>query len=174
MKKFIVIIIFFASVVAAIFAANYFMLGKPMAETLKSDSRNSGIRMTARYGKYLLPSVLVIDVKEVTDNNSAADVFRILLQYAEKIQKMEFEKVNLNSKGKIKFYLKGDYFRELGEEYDFQNPVYTMRTFSENVYTLDGRNAFPTWTGGVIGVLGKQMEDFNEFHRQWYINDLFE
>ncbi len=145
-----------------------------MAETLKSDSRNSGIRIAARYGNYLLPSLLVIDVKEVSDENSAADVFRVLLQYASEIQKMEFEKVNLNSKGKAKFYLKGDYFRELGEEYDFQNPVYTMRTFPENVYNLDGQKAFPTWTGGIIGVTGKQIEDFNEFHKQWYINDLFE
>ena len=64
------------------------------------------------------------------------------------------------------------YFRELGKEYDFQNPIYTARTFPENVYTLDGEKAFPSWTGGLIGVMGKQMEDFAEFHKQWYINDL--
>ncbi len=87
-------------------------------------------------------------------------------------KKKEFETVNLKCKDKTKFVLKGDYFRRLGKEYDFQNPVYTMRTFPENVYTLDGEKAFPSWTGGLIGVTGKQMEDFAEFHQQWYIDDL--
>ena len=49
-----------------------------------------------------------------------------------------------------------------------------MRTFPENVYALDGAKAFPSWTGGLIGVTGKQMEDFAEFHKQWYIYDLTE
>jgi len=150
------------------------MLGKPLADVLKADSRNSGIHMTAHYGNYTVPSVLVLDLRKVSGKNSTADVFRVFLQYAEAIQKKEFETVNLNCKGKIKFVLKGDYFRELGREYDFQNPVYTARTFPENVYTPDGKKAFPSWTGGLIGVTGKQMEDFAEFHQQWYINDLIE
>jgi hypothetical protein len=47
-----------------------------------------------------------------------------------------------------------------------------MRTFSENLVTPDGQRAFPVWTGGLLGVLQKQMEDFNEFHQRWYIRDL--
>ena len=174
MKKIIIIIIFLGGGVIAIFIANHLMLGKPLADVLKSDSRNSGIHMTAHYGNHIVPSVLVLDLRKVSGKNSAADVFRVLLQYAEAIQKKEFETVNLNCKGKTKFVLEGDYFRELGKEYDFQNPVYTMRTFPENVYTPDGEKAFPSWTGGLIGVAGKQMEDFAEFHQQWYINDLIE
>ena len=174
MKKIIIIIVFLGGGVIAILTANHLMLGKPLADVLKSDSRNSGIHMTAHYGNYIVPSVLVLDLRKVSGKNSTADVFRVLLQYAEAIQKKEFETVNLNCKGKTKFVLKGDYFRELGREYDFQNPVYTMRTFPENVYTPDGEKAFPSWTGGLIGVAGKQMEDFAEFHQQWHINDLIE
>ncbi len=171
MKKIIIIIIFLGSGVIAIFSANHLMLGKPLADVLKSDSRNSGIHMIAHYGNHIVPSVLVLDLRKVSGKNSAADVFRVLLQYAEAIQKKEFETVYLNYKGKTKFVLEGAYFRELGKEYDFQNPVYTMRTFPENVYTPDGEKAFPSWTGGLIGVAGKQMEDFAEFHQQWYINE---
>ena len=172
MKKIIIIIAFLGGGVIAIFTANYLMLGKPLADVLKSDSRNSGIHMTAHYGNYIVPSVLVLDLRKVSGKNSNADAFRVLLQYAEAIQKKEFETVNLNCKGKTKFVLKGAYFRRLGEEYDFQNPVYTMRTFPENVYTPDGEKAFPSWTGGLIGVSGKQMEDFTEFHQHWYIDNL--
>ena len=174
MKKIIIIIVFLGAGVVAMLTANHLMLSKPLADALKSDSRNSGIHMTAHYGNYIIPSVLVLDLRKVSEKNSAADVFRALLQYAETIQKKEFETVNLNCKGKTKFVLKGDYFRRLGKEYDFQNPVYTMRTFPENVYTPDGENAFPSWTGGLIGVAGKQMEDFADFHQQWYIDDLIE
>lgn len=60
----------------------------------------------------------------------------------------------------------------MGVEYGTQNPVYTMRTFPENLYRPDGTAAFGTWTGGLFGVLGKQMEDFIEFHKQWYVNEL--
>ena len=144
MKKIIIIIIFLGSGVIAIFSANHLMLGKPLADVLKSDSRNSGIHMIAHYGNYIVPSVLVLDLRKVSGKNSAADVFRVLLQYAEAIQKKEFETVYLNCKGKTKFVLEGAYFRELGKEYDFQNSGYTMRTFPENVYTPDGEKAFPS------------------------------
>jgi hypothetical protein len=36
---------------------------------------------------------------------------------------------------------------------------------------MDGDNAFPTWSGGLLGILKEQTEDFNEFHKKWYIND---
>ena len=172
MKKIVIILIFLVPSVIGLFTVNYLMLGKPMEDVLKSDPRNSGIHIAAHYKYYLVPSVLVLDMKEVSSRKSPADVFRVLLQYASEIQKMEFDKVSLNSKGKAKFILKGNYFRELGKEYGLQNPVYTMRTFPENVYTLNGQKAFPSWTGGLLGVTGKQVEDFTEFHKQWYIDDL--
>jgi hypothetical protein len=47
--------------------------------------------------------------------------------------------------------------------------VYTIRTFSENVMNPDGTNAFPQWTGGMLGVLKEQMEDFDDFNKKWYL-----
>jgi len=41
-----------------------------------------------------------------------------------------------------------------------------------DVYTPDGKKAFGTWTGGLLGVLSKQMEDFGEFHEKWYVEDM--
>ena len=32
--------------------------------------------------------------------------------------------------------------------------------------------AYPEWTGGLLGVAGKQIEDFNDFHMKWYLEDL--
>jgi hypothetical protein len=162
----------FAAVLATIFGMNYMTLQNPMSEVLDVDPRNKGIIVSVHFGKYINPSELVIDLKDVSGSNSPADVSRVLLQYADALKIKEFEKVILAYRGTEKFQLKGSYFRTLGEEYGTQNPVYIMRTFPENVYGLDGTAAFETWTGGLLGVVGKQMEDFNEFHKRWYLADM--
>lgn len=155
-----------------LFAFNYFSVGKPLAEVLKSESRNTGININAHYKWYCQPSILVIDIDKVSGDKSAADVFRVILQYASKVKDKTFESIFLTSKGKIKFILEGDYFSQLGNEYGQQNPVYTMRTFTEHLHNPDGTKAFSTWTGGLLGVLKEQMEDFGEFHKKWYVEDM--
>jgi hypothetical protein len=173
MKK---IIVFLTAIVAisisAVLIGNYFFVAKPLNEVIAADPRNQGIEVRTRYGDYYKPSVLVFDLKNVSATNSSADVFRIFLRYAEVMKEKDFDRVLLSFRGDPKFQLTGDYFKKLGVEFEVQNPVYTMRTFTENVYKIDGSKAFGTWTGGLLGVLNKQMEDFNAFHQQWYRDDV--
>ena len=82
--------------------------------------------------------------------------------------------VILAYKGKSKFSLDGAYFKKLGKEYEFQNPVYTTRTFPEHVMDINGNPIYDQWTGGILGVLNKQMEDFNDFCEKWYIDEVVE
>lgn len=159
-------------VIAVVAGANYALLQRHLAAVLEADPRNKGIEAFAHYEMYILPSTLVFDLKAVSPTNSPADVSRVLLQFAQTQKEASFSLVKLAHQGTVKFQLKGEYFRTLGQEYGVQNPVYTMRTFPENVFRLDGSPAFSTWTGGLLGVVVKQMEDFNEFHKQWYIADL--
>jgi len=151
---------------------NFVILQSPMSEILGADPRNKGITISVHFGNYINPSELVLNLRDVSGSNSPADVSRVLIQYAEALKAKEFERVILAYRGTQKFQLKGAYFRALGKEYGTQNPVYTMRTFPENVYELDGTAAFGEWTGGLLGVVGKQMEDFNEFHKRWYLADM--
>lgn len=160
------------SFVSTVLLLNYVFLHKPLSEVVEADSRNEGINVSARYAHYVYPSTLVLDIKSVSGSKSVADVFRVLLQYAERISEKQFDRVELALKGETKFYLSGEYFQKLGEEYGAQNTIYTMRTFPENVYDLDGQRAFSRWSGGLLGVVAKQMEDFEEFHRRWYIEDV--
>jgi hypothetical protein len=159
------------SAIAAV-GANYFFIHRHMSAVLDGDPRNSGISMWAHYHYLVDPRTLVIDVRNVSGDNSAADVFRVLLQFAQSQQRTKYSRIVLSSKGAEKFLIDGSYFQLLGLEYGIQNPVYTMRTFPQNVYHLNGEPAFGTWTGGMLGVLGKQVEDFSQFHQQWYIEDL--
>lgn len=172
MKKTIMAVIALAVTAAAVFSFNYFTVSKPLSEVLESEARNSGINIRAHYEYYIQPTVLAIDVQHISGEKSAADVFRVFLQYAEKLKDKSFDTVLLQSKGKTKFSLEGDYFKKLGNEYGDQNPVYTIRTFTEHVYTPDGKKAFGTWTGGLLGVLKEQMEDFGDFHKKWYVEDM--
>lgn len=172
MKKIIWVALSLCFLAGTVFSFNHFTVGKPLLDVLKKEERNSGLTISAHYKGYYQPSVLAIDVKNVSGDKSAADVFRVLLQYASKIKEKSFDSVLLQSKGITKFTLDGDYFQKLGKEYGDQNPVYTMRTFTEHLYTPDGSKAFSIWTGGLLGVVKEQMEDFGEFHKKWYIEDM--
>ena len=151
---------------------NYVLVHRNVQQILTSDERNQGVGIFAHYKYFVLPSELVIDLRKVSGTNSPADVTRVLLQFAQTQKTKTFTSVTLAHQGKPKFVLKGEFFQNLGVEFGTQNPVYTMRTLPENVYHLDGTAAFGTWSGGMLGVLSKQMEDFSDFHKQWYIADL--
>ena len=156
--------------VIVVFGINILTLQNKISGVIDGDPRNDGISVFAHYGMLINPNELVFDLWGISRDNSAADVTRVLLQYADALKDRRFEKVILSYKGERKFFLKGEFFHALGAEYQTQNPVYTMRTFPENVYELDGTSAFGTWTGGLLGVVGKQMGDFNEFHKRWYLS----
>lgn len=150
---------------------NYWSAHRPMQAAIDGDPRNAGIAFWA-YHHYLIdPQTLVIDVRELDLEKSPADVFRLLLQYAEQQQDRRFERVLLAARGQAKLVLSGEDFQTLGREYATQNPVYTMRTFAERLTTLDGEAAFPVRSGGIIYVLGAQMEDFVAVHQRWYVEE---
>lgn len=172
MKKLIYTLVGLVVIAGSILGTNYFSVGSALSDAIKSDSRNSGIEASAHYENYISPSALVFDLKRVSETNSPTDVFRVFLQFSSRMKNKTFERVMLAYQGKVKFQIKGKYFKTLGEEFGDQNPVYTIRTFPENLYRPDGTPAFGTWTGGIIGVLGQQMDDFNKFHQEWYIKDM--
>jgi hypothetical protein len=169
MRKFLIILVL---VVSSISIWNYFSLQKNADAIIKSDRRNEGISIFVHFDWFVNPNVIVLDIRDVKSDKSPMDVSRILLQLSEKLKRNNYKKVILSFKGRSKFMLEGAFFKDTGMEYGIQNPVYTLRRLPQNIYHLDGTKAFPTWTGGLIGVLGKQMEDLTELHKQWYINEL--
>jgi hypothetical protein len=139
-------------------------------KVIKDDSRNSGIAATAYYSEY--PSVIVFDIQSIEGETSKLDVFRVFLQFADALQEKKFDRVELAYQGKTKFLIKGEYFQQLGREYSTQNPLYTVRTFPSNVFTPDGKQAYGEWTGGILGVLANEMDDFNDLHEKWYWDEI--
>jgi hypothetical protein len=160
------LVLFVASVAGAADSS----LQANMNTVLKADPRNSGVAVSVQTRSN--QSVLVYDLRAVALTKSMADVFRVFLQFAQTEKSRQFKSVELAFRGHPRFLIDGKYFKELGEEFGTQNPVYTMRTFPENLSKPDGSRAYPTWNGGLIGVVGKQTEDFNDFHRQWWMEDV--
>ncbi|MEM5366456.1 hypothetical protein V4C53_10465 [Paraburkholderia azotifigens] len=160
------------AIAGAVATCNYFSLSRPLASVLERDPRNAGISASAHYEYYVIPSSIVFDLRSVSSTNSPLDVTRVLLQFSAAMKDHEYEDVILEHDGTAKFRLDGKYFHELGDEFGVQNPVYTIRTMPEHIRRLDGSAAFGSWTGGWLGVFGKQMDDVNEFHKQWYISDI--
>jgi len=154
---------------SGILAVNYYQLQSPMNSVLRRDPRNDGVDVSVHYSNFVNPSTLVFDLRTVTGSKSPEDVFRVLLQYADRIKDMQFDDIALAYKGVVKFRIDGRYFRTLGEEYGVQTVLYTIRTFPEHLKTAAGTRAYPEWTGARIGVMKRQIKDFNDFHRQWYL-----
>ncbi|MGE5391552.1 MAG: hypothetical protein ACM3PE_10880 [Deltaproteobacteria bacterium] len=142
-------------------------LQRAMATVIKEDNRNEGIKVSVHYKNYYDSSVLIYDLKEIPGDKSMLDIFRVFLQYADKTQNKDFHTVELSCNGTTKFLLDGSDYKVIGQEYSFQNPMYTIRTFPEKLKTPQGDAAFESWSGGILGVLGQQMNDFNSFMTQW-------
>jgi hypothetical protein len=124
------------------------------------------------YRRWLIsPSEIVIDVRSVEGTQSMAGMDRMLLKSAEALQDSSYDKAALAWRGETRFLMDGPYFQEIGATRQTQNPVYTMRTMQEHMSNPDEAPAFGTWTGGWIGVLGKQLEDHNEFHQRWWLRE---
>jgi hypothetical protein len=149
MKRTPLIIIAFTAVgLICIGGWNYLTVVDPVESTLALDSRNHGIDVRVHYQNYLNASVLAFDLRSVSGESSMADVFRVFLQSSKALRSHEFQKVELQYRGDVRFLLEGAYFKRLGDEYDIQNPVYTMRTFTSHLYRPGGTRAFHEWTGG--------------------------
>ena len=140
-----------------------------MVGVLASDPRNAGIEMSAYWESMVSSNAIVISIDDIRQSKAPVDIVRVLYQFASQMSgDSRFKIVKLARNGEVRFLLEGDYFRSIGREYAAgQNPVYLMRTLAQNVYQLDGKAAFGTWSGGMLAVVSRQMDDLNSFVIQW-------
>lgn len=150
---------------------NQATLQKPLYEVLEADSRNKNVHAQAHYDGWFDTKTVVFNLSDVSGESSSLDIFRVFLQFAQSQKEHEYKEVILAAYGEKKFVVPGDYFHELGAEYSTQNPMYTIRTFPHHVSTMTGEHPFPEYTGGIFGVLGKEMDEFKQMNEQWYMDD---
>lgn len=139
----------------------------PVATVLGRDDRNA-VTSVHVYRSWLIhPRDITVDLV-AADGAATIDLTRALFQAAEALKDREFGRVILARQGKPVFMMEGAAFAQLGQEYSSgQNPVYLIRTLPEQLYLPDGTAAFGAWTGGWLGVFGRQIEDVNSFGQAW-------
>jgi hypothetical protein len=160
-----------AVILIAVGAFNWFSAMGPLRSAVAADPRNEGVSVWAYHRYGIMPGDIVFDVRGLGSETSGMDVLRVLLQYAQRRKDASFTHVYLAYRGEERFRIDGDYFHKLGVEYSFQNPLYTLRTMPENVYTVAGLRAYDRWTGGLLGVTSRQMGDLNDFVGDWFLRD---
>ena len=162
------IIVAIIAVAALVVGISVFRVNSAAAKATRYDD----VKVLAYYRYGLHPSQIVYDVRDLGPAASQAEVLRGLFSFAEALKDREFDQVVLAYRGEAKFLLDGGDFRTIGREHAWQNPIYTLRTFPSLLTTPDGRPAFGSWNGGLLGVVGAQMDDVNELGRRWYLDDL--
>ncbi|MBX3173721.1 MAG: hypothetical protein KF709_04880 [Gemmatimonadaceae bacterium] len=154
---------------ASVAVANHLLVSSPVLEAVSQDTRNSGFRLKARFSHYINPVVLVLDLAEV-QSAAPIDLLRGLFQAAAALEQKgrRFERIVLSRSGTEVFHIGGEDFSELGAEYAAgQNPIYLVRTLPEKLLLPDGTSAYSSWSGGLLGVVGKQMEDVSAAANRW-------
>lgn len=122
------------------------------------------------YRSWLMsPTRIVFDIWSLNGEASMADIDRMLFKAASALKDRSYDGVILAYHGKARFLLDGERFRTIGEEWPDQNPIYVVRTIQQSITHVDGSEAFPQWTGGWLGVLGKELEQHRELHERWYM-----
>jgi hypothetical protein len=166
----LVLLVLFGGI-GGIWLYNQVVLEKPLEAVFVNDPRNRVVTAHTHFDGWINPNVVVFDITDISDSASRLDVFRMLLEFSEALKDRQFEKVILSARGHKKFVIDGAYFQQIGQELKSQNPMYTMRTFPTHLTAMDGSKPFSEYSGGVFAVLGKEMEQFAEFHNSWYLKE---
>jgi hypothetical protein len=158
-----------ALLVAIIWGVNFIRVSHPVAVSLERDSRNAGFTLRAHYAYYVQSGTLVLDLTRI-DSAAPIDLLRGAFAAADTLYDHDrvFDRVIFARNGTPVFFMKGDDFQAIGADMRMhENPAYVVRTFPQKLYKPSGEPAYGTWEGGMLGVLGHQMQDVGDAARTW-------
>jgi hypothetical protein len=139
------------------FLVNFFLLQQPLNEVLRGNRAYARMKVSAHYKYWVVPGVVVYDLKGVDANQSRLDVHSVLVEYARELRKREIRQVDLRYRGKTKFSIAGDTFRRLGDESEKKNFGWVLYDFPKIISGRDEED---------------DRDALLRFHDQWYANDV--
>lgn len=158
------------AIIAFVLAYNFFWMHFPVQQKLSEDYRNTSASIAVYHRWGIHPNEIVVDIRSVEGSASRLDITRMLFQIAEVFEDRNYSTVILAHRGKEKLKLDGDFFKETGETFSFQNPIHLSRELPKNVYHLDGKRAYGSYSGGWLGVLNAELEQLNDLHDDWWLD----
>jgi predicted nucleic acid-binding Zn ribbon protein len=145
------------------YSANLFLLQEPVNDILKENSAFHGMEVSAHYQYYVIPGVVVYDLKGLSFRQTPIDVHTAFLEFAREMKEKRYSRVDLSYQGTTKFSVDGASFMKLGEEYAKKNFDYVL-------YSLP-RLLRPAGDTPRIESETTDRDALLQFHRQWYGQD---
>lgn len=145
------------------YSANLIVLQEPVNDIINKNASFQGMNVSAHYQYWIVPGVVVYDLKSLGVKQTPLDVHTAFLEFAKTLRNKRYERVELSHQGVTKFSIDGDSFRRLGEEYAKKNFDYVLYSFARLFRPENG-------TPGEQPA-GSERDALMEFHRQWYGED---
>jgi hypothetical protein len=145
------------------YSANLFLLQEPMNQVLKQNAAFRGMEVSAHYQYWVVPGVVVYDLKQLSIEQTPIDVHTAFLEFAKKLREKRYSRVDLSFKGHTKFSIDGASFRRVGNEYAKKNFDYVLYRMPHLLRAEDGAKA--------LEQNASDRDALFQFHRQWYGND---
>jgi predicted nucleic acid-binding Zn ribbon protein len=145
------------------YSANTFLLQEPMNQVLKENSAFNGMHVRAHYEYWIVPGVVVYDLRDLSVRQTPIDVHTAFLEFAQKLRDRKYTRVQLSYRGNTKFEIDGASFRQLGNEYAKRNFDYVLYKFPQ---------LFRPTQPSQINKIDSARDALVQFHREWYGRDL--
>jgi hypothetical protein len=143
------------------YSANLFLLQEPVNDILRENSAFHGMKVSAHYEYWVIPGVVVYDLKGLSVRQTPIDVHTAFLEFAKKLKEKRYSRVDLSYRGTTKFSIDGASFSKLGQEYAKRNFDYVLYSFPSLFRSPDGKPQGAT----------SDRDALLEFHRRWYGDD---
>jgi hypothetical protein len=144
------------------YSANLFLLQQPINDVLKENSAFNGMSVSAHYEYWVVPSVVVYDLRGVSFRQTPIDVHTAFLEFAKKLKAKRYSKVELSYRGVTKYSIDGASFQRLGVEYAKRNFELVLYQFPKFFRSVASPEKEPP---------SGDRDKLIEFHRHWYGSD---
>jgi hypothetical protein len=144
------------------YSANAVLLQQPVNDVLRENAAFRGMEVSAHYQYYVVPGVVVYDLRTIGIRQTPIDVHTAFLKFAKKVRENRYKRVELSYRGTTKFSIDGASFHKIGDEY-------AKRNFDYVLYTVP--RLFHREGGAALKPAGSDRDALVQFHRQWYGDD---
>jgi hypothetical protein len=145
------------------YSANVFLLQEPMNDVLRQNVAFRGMNVSAHYEYWVIPGVVVYDLRDLSFRQTPIDVHTAFLEFAKRMRAAKVKRVELSYRGTTKFTIDGAAFHRLGDEYSKRNFEYVLYTFPRLFHSV-GSDA-PSQAAN------SERDALLRFHRHWYGED---
>lgn len=145
------------------YSANMFLLQEPMNQVLHDNVAFSGMHVSAHYEYWIVPGVVVYDLRDLSVRQTPIDVHTAFLEFAKRLRERKFNRVQLSYRGNAKFEIDGASFRKLGDEYAKRNFDYVLYKFPQ---------LFHATHASQVNSSNSARDQLVQFHREWYGHDV--